>query len=689
MSIEYLCVYSTTKKAQGLTRARIAYINAILIMLFWLVSFNSCQNTSESRDQREKDKISQIEQAIEENKPNVKVLIHAGIEQAKDSLTYYEYYAQYIKYYCMSSTPDSMQYYADQVLNFALKQKPSPRINSLLAYVYMLKGSHKFNFLKVDDDVIRNYQTAYEHFINSDALEKAPLACANLADTYLFLNKLPEAAHWYRRALYLIDSLKLPTEKYLSINAGMASTCLKFKDFKQTKHYLNSVEPYFDSLTLNMKAYYLTTQGNYYYYKHDYIHARKTFERLKNELQFEGKEDTFSMYYCLLNLADTYLNTGEREQAQVLLDKIDPFLLAHHDDVGYYYSQTIRMGIATQSGNAAALDTLIPNTNKDIINVPYQVRGIRNKYLRQYYESVHNYQAAYINLKHDIQKNDSLEHKRMDMQTSDMLERFMQDTLRLHHDLIIQQQKASLQEARTWTVAIICIATLLALTLTLWIMHAHKRELQNKMSIMQLKLFSARGRITPHFTFNVLNNSIINSDSKEAQTLMDLSRLIRANLDLSVRPHVSLKEEIEFVKQYIKVESRIVGNDFAFHLDIDPHVQTDNIQIPSMFLQIITENAIVHGLKGWEGHKELRICMSSTHGGTLISVCDNGPGFNIRSTGVCKRTGLNIITRTIAINNEHNKKKMRFEMHNIQGKNDSIEGCEATLYIPDKMHFID
>ena len=39
-----------------------------------------------------------------------------------------------------------------------------------------------------------------------------------------------------------------------------------------------------------------------------------------------------------------------------------------------------------------------------------------------------------------------------------------------------------------------------------------------------------------------------------------------------------------------------------------------------MFLQILTENAIVHGLKGLEGHKELHISISRQQDVTIIRV---------------------------------------------------------------------
>ena len=155
---------------------------------------------------------------------------------------------------------------------------------------------------------------------------------------------------------------------------------------------------------------------------------------------------------------------------------------------------------------------------------------------------------------------------------------------------------------------------------------------------------------------------------------------------MSSQPYMYLNRELEFVEQYIKVERYLLGDDFDFSIDIAPDVDTAKIRIPAMFLQILTENAIVHGLKGLEGHKQLHICIRRDKDITIISVRDNGPGFNARRA-LKKGTGLGIISQTIAVTNEHNKHKMRFEITNREDKEGNVVGCEATLKMPDNITF--
>ena len=247
----------------------------------------------------------------------------------------------------------------------------------------------------------------------------------------------------------------------------------------------------------------------------------------------------------------------------------------------------------------------------------------------------------------------------------------------------MEHKNAVVQHAYAITVAAVSLVVVIILIFALLVMRSRKRNAQDKMRNMQLRLACVRNRISPHFVFNVLNGKILKSDEHDANDLHDLTKLIRANLDLSCRLDVTLREELDFVKRYVDVENQLVGDDFEFAINIDESVNIDQVRIPSMFVQILVENAFVHGLKGWDGHKIIHIGISKEGKNTCIKVRDNGPGFDIRSVGK-KRTGLNVITQTIVIVNERNKNKMNFSLNNEQ-ENGKAVGCVATIVIPDNI----
>ncbi len=636
--------------------------------------------------------LSHIDDSLKNNSsPQIRKEIERGMATADDSLTYYEYYVRMGQYFCLSSTPDSMVEYIDRTIAFAKRQPESPQVNTLLAYAYNCQAANYHNFHKNPEGQVRLYRLACQYSLQSDTKDQTPKIWANLGDAYVSKNQLPEAAAWYRRALFLVDSLQLPHKENITLYMGLATIYQQLNDFDTSLKYFQQTERYFDEMPLNMQAYYLNNYGNYYYYKKDYPNSLKKFLRMRQLLERNHKTDTFDMYLCKLNMADVYLNLDSIALSEKYLAETEPFMTANHDLVAVYYCNTIHIGQEVKKGNMAAVSVILnkekaefPNLKDD--DIAFNLRQIRNHYLREYYKAKGDYRSAYLNLKADQAMIDSLEHNRVNMRASEVMERFTQDTLRLHHSLEMEHKTAEVQKANLIALAAVAFVLLVGLVFVLKWMQSRKRLEEDKLRIMQLKLASARNRISPHFVFNVLNNKIVNAEQQEANELMSLTKLIRANLDMSCRQEVSLSEELEFVNQYVDVEKYLLGDDFTYCQEVDKNVQLDQVFLPSMFVQILVENAFVHGLKGWEGSKQLLVKVSrALDGSTQIAVVDNGPGFDIRSVGK-KRTGLSIITQTIAIVNEHNRGrgKISFSLHNLTNAEGKVTGCEAMLSINKK-----
>ncbi len=388
------------------------------------------------------------------------------------------------------------------------------------------------------------------------------------------------------------------------------------------------------------------------------------------------------------NLADVYLNMDSISRSQQCLDEVEPYFRKRHDLTALHYCKTIRIGIATRTGNTAAAQRLI-DSNDETENHPvqYSLANLRNIYLQRYYEKVGDYRRAYTLMNEISEYNDSLEHNHSNMRSAEIMARFTSDTLKLHHDLTIEHKNATIEKTQKQLLLSIAIVLLLMLLFALWIMQSKRKQMKAQMDIMNLRLNIVRNRISPHFVFNILNNKIVNAGRVDDTELLDLTRLIRTNLDMSRQPTVKLAEELDFVEKYIRVERFMLGDDFAWHINVAADVDREKVLVPSMFLQILTENAIIHGLKGWDGHKELTIEVHRELHTTVINVSDNGPGFSTFNGTFKKKTGLGIIAQTVAINNEHNKNKIRFEITNIE-HDGNVCGCRATVRVPDGVKFL-
>ena len=618
------------------------------------------------------------------------------MDEAKDSVEYYEYLLRLTNYYWRSEHPERADTLIGNIINFVKRQDngyyskhnacSTPRLNTMMALAMTYKAARNHNFHRDPEETLQLYQTSYKLFKNSEQITELPNVCANIADAYIQLNDIPNSAKYYRQALFLVDSLKLPKSNNITLYMGLAQIYQSLHDFRTAKHYYDETERFFNLMQPSMQAYYINNLGNYYYFRKDYPKALETFLRLKRVITQNGMQNNFDMYLCKINLADVFLNLQQTDSAQHYIDEVEPFFRKNGDPAAIYYCNTIRIGIATQRGNLSEVRR-VAQTDKDAEKyIQYSMVNIRNRYMRQFYEQTNNYRMAYETLKQDQSYTDSLEHNRSNMRSAEIMARFSADTLKLHHDLALEHKNAEIQRAHTITTGAVLMAVVLVLLLIMWYMYTRKKQLQNQVNIMNLKLNNVRNRISPHFMFNVLNNKIVNSGEKEASELMELARLIRTNLDMSSQPYMMLDKELEFVQQYIRVERYLLGDDFKFSVDVAENVDIAKVKIPSMFLQILTENAIVHGLKGMEGEKQLRINIARENNLTTISVEDNGPGFNARRA-LKKGTGLGIISQTIAVTNEHNKQKMRFEISNREDSNGQVIGCKATLKIPDCITF--
>ena len=650
-----------------------------------------CNPKHSNNDMAQNGNMRWLDDSIAALAPSALQAIERGMNEANDSTTYYEYVLREARYYSLTERPERADTLIDRVTAFVMHQDDgyyaingtclSPRLNSLIAGAKACQAARYMSNHRDPRHIVSLYNDTYQLLLNSDSKHNLPKTCANMADAFLLCNDLPNAAKWYRRALFLVDSLELPQKENITLYMGLAQIYLTLRNYNKAKLYYDQTEPHVKEMSPSMQAYYINNLGNFYYFQGDYKHALLTFLRMKKMLEQHGMVRTFDMYLCKINLADVYLNLGKLNDATAMLDDVEPYSRAQGDNTSIYYCNTIRFGIAVRAGRMQEAEHLMADKTDESL-IPYTLVNIRNRYKRRYYELTGNYDKAYALLNRSIAYNDSIEHNLSNMRTTEIMSRFTTDTLQLHRDLAIEHKNAEIQSIKFTSTLAISIAVTSILLLILWYLYLRKRRFKIQLRMMNLKLDNIRNRISPHFMFNVLNNRIIKSDVKESNELTELAQLIRANLDMSSTLGVELQKELEFVQQYVRVESYLMGDDFHFNIDIAPDVDASSVRIPSMFIQILTENAIKHALRNKQGIKLLSITVRREQHNTVIRVTDNGPGFNPAT--LRRKTGMNIISQTIAVINVRNKVKIRFAIRNIYSPDrQQTKGCEATLKVPD------
>lgn len=144
-----------------------------------------------------------------------------------------------------------------------------------------------------------------------------------------------------------------------------------------------------------------------------------------------------------------------------------------------------------------------------------------------------------------------------------------------------------------------------------------------------LEIRMLQAQINPHFLFNTLNSlkwtALMNQDYTVSEGLSSLAELLR-NTIIDKNELVTIKEELDNIKNYIVIQKIRYGNSFDVEYEVDENL-LDN-KIIKFILQPIVENSIIHGID--ENKENQKIIINVTEEGEeiLISIKDNGKGFN-------------------------------------------------------------
>src|ERR1039457_6554915 len=122
-----------------------------------------------------------------------------------------------------------------------------------------------------------------------------------------------------------------------------------------------------------------------------------------------------------------------------------------------------------------------------------------------------------------------------------------------------------------------------------------KLEEQERL-LLQARMAALQNQINPLFLFNTLNaiSSLVRFDPDTArEMILKLATILRRLLH-SPESFVALREEVEFIDNYLDIEVVRFGDKLKVVKDLDP--ASLDAMVPSMLLQPLVENCIKHGL---------------------------------------------------------------------------------------------
>lgn len=667
------------------------------VKLFWLIGLLlllSCGNTDRHRDKHlcEQTFVDSLEACVQDsffsNVHYSRSLINDALVQVQDSQVYYRLLALYGKTFFVSSDFDSIYYYNHKVKKFSPKTSECPQWNDVLADVYNIQGNVCIQLNRPDSSVIY-YKKAYDYRLKGRRLHLLPDICINTADAYLHCGDLAYTASYYRRALFLCDSLNLSEHAKFPVYYGLGQTYMELRDFDLSNHYYEMAGRFFNEMNVGEKWIYLNNRGNHYYYKKDYREALN-FMRRANALVTSHPQMVFEQNLVKVNLGELYLLTDDLDSAQVCLDESYRYFTEIQHSSAVYYIETQMIELALKKGNIAQAHKMIERTIPQG-HLDANMLMIRNQYLQHYFERTGDYRRAYEYLKSDCDLDDSIRSERVQMRVAELDMRYQQDTVLLRKEVQIQRQAGEVRVLKlsVYIWVLVCVLLIAGVVVIIWYMRKKREFLRERFfrQINRVRMENLRSRISPHFTFNVLGREInqLKGSEEVKNNLMELVKYLRRSLELTEKLAVSLQDELDFVRSYIELERGRVGDDFTATVTLDEGLDGTRIQIPSMIVQIPVENAIKHGLAGKDGDKELTVRVSREGNGIRITVCDNGRGYlpQVSSATRGTGTGLKVLYQTIQLLNTKNKSdKIRFDITN---RNDGQTGTLVSVYVP--FHF--
>ena len=206
------------------------------------------------------------------------------------------------------------------------------------------------------------------------------------------------------------------------------------------------------------------------------------------------------------------------------------------------------------------------------------------------------------------------------------------------------------------------------------------RELQAarlREQLAQSQLQVLRAQLQPHFLFNTLNSIVGLIRSNESKAAVDmttrLSDLLRQVLAYSDKQEASLREEMEMTQRYLEIQQMRFSDRLQVDIRLEP--ETLDAKVPSLILQPLVENALLHGVAKRAANARVTLRAERRNGMLAIEVYNDGPQLPAAwSMDACTGFGL---ANTRARLQQHYPQRHTFGL-----TNKGADGVSANLTVP-------
>lgn len=500
------------------------------------------------------------------------------------------------------------------------------------------------------------YPSAIEYFQRTLTISKLINDLVRLADgynglgiVYKRLGDYPQSLVYYTEALSIYDSI----QDAMGLAAAHENIGVLYDLMKEPEKAMAYYQKAIDIYVKEDKPLQISTAksniGVLYVGEKRYDEALAIFK--ENLRVYDSMQRKANSIVAATDMAHVYVLQGKYDQAEVLLQKylVIAKELSMKQEQADIYNNLFRIGMETRNYQAALT---YANAYHEIAKVLNGKRFISESYemLSQVYEKRNEFSKALQACKLHKAWSDSVyneenarafQAQEVKIEVLDKNKQLAEQQLRLE----FLQEQVKQEVRQKWLLAFVSVLLLVSAILVYQKFAERKRmnallaaknaEITRQKAHIeemnfQLENKMLRAQINPHFIFNSLSSiqHFITSDDRAAalKYLTKFSHLLRQVLESSISGNVLLREEVKLLRMYLELEALRFDQGFSFEIQVDDSLDMDTVEIPTMILQPLIENAVLHGLIPKSGEKKLTVSFRLDSGMMEIKVEDNGIG---------------------------------------------------------------
>ncbi|HDS02261.1 MAG TPA: sensor histidine kinase, partial [Firmicutes bacterium] len=150
-----------------------------------------------------------------------------------------------------------------------------------------------------------------------------------------------------------------------------------------------------------------------------------------------------------------------------------------------------------------------------------------------------------------------------------------------------------------------------------------------EMKHTEAQLHALQSKLNPHFLFNTLNiitELVYNYPEKVEEIVLNLSEIYRFILSKSDEKLIPIREELDIIRKYCAIEKARMGERLQY--EIECKKEAKGALIPPLLLEVLAENAVIHGLSPKKEGGTLQISVGRKDDKVYCLVEDDGVGFS-------------------------------------------------------------